>query len=88
MSTKKEKTAAELFMAQALAKQLKQEFKDNILPYWINRMLDPERGFHGRIDGDDRLDENAPKGAIMNARLLWTFASAYRLMKGSEEAKT
>ena len=88
MSTKKEKTAAELFMAQALAKQLKQELKDNILPYWINRMQDPERGFHGRIDGHDRLDENAPKGAIMNARLLWTFASAYRLMKGSEEAKT
>ena len=88
MSTKKEKTAAELFMAQALAKQLKQELKDNILPYWINRMQDPERGFHGRIDGHDRLDENAPKGAIMNARLLWTFASAYRLTKGSEEGKT
>lgn len=88
MSTRKEKTAAELFMAQALAKQLKQELTGNILPYWTNRMQNPERGFYGRIDGHDTLDENAPKGAIMNARLLWTFASAYRLMKESDGAKT
>ena len=88
MSTRKEKTAAELFMAQALAKQLKQELTGNILPYWTNRMQNPERGFYGRIDGHDTLDENAPKGAIMNARLLWTFASAYRLMKESDCAKT
>lgn len=82
------KTAAELFMAQALAKQVKIELKENILPYWTNKMQNPEGGFHGRIDGNEILDTKAPKGAIMNARLLWTFASAHRILKGSEEAES
>ena len=75
-------------MAQALAKQVKQELQDRILPYWIDRMQDPSGGFHGRITGRGQLDPDAPKGAIMNARLLWTFASAYRLFKDSEVAQT
>ena len=88
MTAKANKTAAELFMAQALAKQARQELINNILPYWTERMQDPSGGFHGRIDGNDKLDTKAPKGAIMNARLLWTFASAYRLLKGSAEAES
>jgi len=88
MTAKANKTAAELFMAQALAKQARQELISNILPYWTERMQDPSGGFHGRIDGNDKLDTKAPKGAIMNARLLWTFASAYRLLKGSAEAES
>ena len=75
-----QKTSAELFAAQALAKQVKQELTQNILPYWTERMQNPEGGFHGRINGADKLDPEAPKGAIMNARLLWTFASAYRII--------
>lgn len=50
----------------------------NILPYWMNKMVDPRGGFYGRRDGEDNLDADAPKGAILNARILWTFASAYR----------
>ncbi len=50
----------------------------NILPYWMNKMVDPRGGFYGRRDGGDNLDADAPKGAILNARILWTFASAYR----------
>lgn len=86
MTLKTEKTAAELFMAQALAKQVRIELKENILPYWQKKMTAPEGGFHGRIDGHERLDPEAHKGAIMNARILWTFASAYRVLKGSAEA--
>ncbi len=52
----------------------------NILPYWIDRMVDPAGGFYGRRDGHDRLDPSAPKGAILNARILWTFSSAYRML--------
>ena len=84
MIEEQKKTAAGLFMAQALAKQLKKELKENILPYWTQNMTDPEGGFRGRIDGYGQNDHKAPKGAIMNARLLWTFASAYRLFKEPE----
>ena len=47
----------------------------------MNRMVDPENGgFYGRITGLEELVSDAPKGAILNARILWTFSSAYRLM--------
>jgi len=60
------------------------ELENDILPFWLNKMQDPAGGFHARIDGTGRLDAEAPKGAILNARILWTFSSAYRLL-GKEE---
>ncbi len=69
--------------------RLKQEVQEvlitNILPYWINRMQDTVHGgFYGRIDGHDLLVPEAEKGAVLNARLLWTYASAYRLLRRDE----
>ena len=78
---KPQKTAAELFAAQALATQMKKELTENILPYWIKNMCRPDEGFFGRIDGMENHDLSAPVGNIMTARMLWTFASAYRLFK-------
>lgn len=80
----KEMTAAELLAAKGLASEMKRELTENILPYWMNKMCNSEGGFHGRIDGYDVLDSSAPVGGIMTARILWTFASAYRLL-GKEE---
>ena len=80
---KPHKTAAELFAAQALATQLKSELTKNILPYWMGRVPNPDGGMYGRITGDDIVDPSAPIGNIMTARVLWTFASAYRLFKDS-----
>lgn len=58
--------------------------KENILPYWSTMMVDPAGGFYGRRDGNDCLDATAPKGAILNARILWSFSAAYRVL-GNEE---
>ncbi|MDR0429500.1 MAG: AGE family epimerase/isomerase [Tannerellaceae bacterium] len=64
---------------------MKQELTENILPYWMNKMQDQEHGgFYGRIDGNEVLHPYANKGAIMNARILWTFSSAYRLLRKEE----
>ena len=61
---------------------LKQDLLSNILPYWQERMLDKEHGgFLGRRDGQDNLISHADKGCILNARILWTFSSAYRIVK-------
>lgn len=79
-----QKTSAELFAAQALARQLKKELTENILPYWMLKMTNPEGGFYGRISGNEETDTSAPVGNIMVARILWTFASAYRLI-GKQE---
>jgi mannobiose 2-epimerase len=61
--------------------QLKQELKDelthNILPFWMNKMTDDQNGgFYGQMTGKNQLITNAPKGGILNARILWTFSSA------------
>lgn len=62
----------------------KQEL-ENILSFWINKMQDVQHGgFYGRIDGNDILHTEANKGAILNARILWTFSSAYRILKKEE----
>ena len=57
----------------------------NILPFWSSRMVDQENGgFYGRIDGQGNVHPQAEKGAILNARILWAFAAAYRVLKKPE----
>ena len=59
-------------------RELNSELSGNILPYWINNMVDHNNGgFYGQIDGDDSLHRNANKGIILNTRILWTFSAAY-----------
>lgn len=70
-------------------KNMKQEMQDvleqNILPFWLDRMVDRERGgFYGRIDGHEQLHADAEKGAILNARILWAFSAAYRVLGKKE----
>ena len=65
---------------QRLKQETLDELTRDILPFWERRMQDGCGGFHGRIDGQGRLDPKAPKGAILNARILWTFSAAYRLL--------
>ena len=65
------------------------ELTTGILPFWMEKMADNvQGGFYGRIDGDDKLHADAPKGAILNARILWTFSAAYRLLRKPEYLET
>jgi mannobiose 2-epimerase len=48
-------------------------------------MTDAQKGgYYGEIDGHDRIVLNADKGAILNARILWAFSAAYRVMQRQE----
>ena len=59
--------------------------EENILSFWITRMTDHERGgYYGQMTGDGRIVKDADKGAILNARLLWTFSAAYRVLGKKE----
>lgn len=70
---------------QAFREDILANMTGNILPYWMHKMVDEERGgFYGRRDGFDNLVPDAPKGAILNARLLWSFAAAYRVTRRTE----
>ena len=60
---------------------------ENILPFWLNNMRDHYRGgWYGQMTGHGELVKNAPRSAVLYARLLWTFAAAYRVL-GSMESK-
>lgn len=53
----------------------------NILSFWQERMVDYQQGgFYGRIDGYNVLHPDAEKGAVLNARILWTFSAAARVL--------
>ncbi len=71
---------------------LKYEMQDvvenNILRFWLDKMQDTEHGgFYGRMDSNEVLHPEAEKGAILNARILWAFSAAYRVLRKPEYLK-
>ena len=61
------------------------ELINNILPFWMTKMIDTrDGGFYGRIDGNGLIHNDADKGCVLNSRILWTFSSAYRVLKNPE----
>lgn len=70
-------------------KGFKEELQNNILPFWIDKMTDNKNGgFYGQIDGHNNLHPEANKGAVLNARILWTFSAAYRILGNAEYLST
>ncbi len=60
--------------------ELERELKINILGFWMNHARDDKHGgFVGEIRDDMTVVSDADKGLVLNARILWTFASAYRI---------
>jgi cellobiose epimerase len=51
---------------------------ENILPFWKKYTIDKKYGgFLGQINNDLSVEENAEKGLVLNARILWTFSAVY-----------
>ena len=66
---------------EQLKKQFRKCLEENILKYWIEQVTDQQNGgYYGRIDGHNIVHPEAEKGAVMNARILWAFAAAYRVL--------
>ncbi|REL24953.1 N-acyl-D-glucosamine 2-epimerase [Rhodohalobacter sp. SW132] len=66
---------------EQLRTEMASELQNEILPFWIKNAVDPEfGGFIGRLDNSGHLYKEADKAVILNARLLWTFSAAYRVM--------
>ena len=64
-----------------MKKEMLDVLENNILRFWLDKMTDHENGgFYGRIDGSGVLHPDAEKGAILNARILWAFSAAYRVL--------
>jgi mannobiose 2-epimerase len=72
-------------MTNIMKREMLDVLTQNILPFWLNQMQDQENGgFYGRMTGEGCLIKDADKGAILNARILWSFSAAYRVLQKPE----
>jgi len=74
---------------KGLRERVEKELLGDILPFWLKYAVDEEYGgFRGQIANDLTIDPLAHKGLILNARILWTFAKAYKVYGGEVYLRT
>ncbi len=68
-------------LSTTIKTQLIETYKDT-LQFWQDHTIDHELGgFYGEVDRLGRPVQLTPKGVVLNARILWTFSSAYNFLK-------
>jgi mannobiose 2-epimerase len=74
---------------RGLRDEMRTELTERILPFWMNAASDRRHGgVIGLIVEDGTTDPEAPKGAILHARVLWTFSAAYRALGDERYRRT
>lgn len=62
-----------------LLTRIEADLRGNILPFWRNHAVNAAAGtFHGTLANDLTVDPAAERGALLTARILWTYAAAFR----------
>lgn len=74
-------------LAVGLRDELAEELHERLLPYWLRARDSVRGGFVGRITGRNEMVLDAPRGGIVNARILWTFSAAARITGRTEYAE-
>jgi mannobiose 2-epimerase len=63
---------------ETLRTSARNDLQQNILRFWLDNSIDEANGgFFGRITNNNVVVPDAPKGLVLNARILWTFSAAY-----------
>ena len=58
--------------------QVESELHGDILPYWRQHAPDPASGgFVGLVTNEGTVQPGMPRGALLSARILWTYSAAY-----------
>ena len=60
--------------------EVRENLTSGILPYWLG-LKDPKGGFYGEVSSDGKVLYDAPRGVILNARIIWSFAAAYQALQ-------
>lgn len=67
------------FNESEFKQQVEEQLTSNILPFWMTHVVDRVNGgFYGAVTNDLQVRNDVPRSAILCARILWTFAAAYR----------
>ena len=71
-----------------LKTELKQELQ-SILSYWMDNSIDEKNGgFVGQIDYNNTIKNEAEKGSVLNARLLWSFSAGFKISNNTAHLVT
>lgn len=70
---------AQSHVDKVLKDEITSDLKENILSFWERYSVDPSGGFYGSLGRDGAPIADTPKGGVLNARILWTFSTAYRM---------
>jgi len=63
----------------SLSTEADRQLREHILPFWLKHARDPKHGgFIGELAVDGTVNDSAPRGPLLAARILWTFSSAYQ----------
>lgn len=63
--------------------ELRTHLVEKVLPFWENLADDRFGGYYGYMGHDFTVQPEAHKGCILNSRILWTFATAARVLNDS-----
>lgn len=57
----------------------------SVLQWWMNHTVDKELGgFYGSVDNNNDPLKSAPRGVVLNSRILWTFSAGFHYSKDPE----
>lgn len=68
---------AQSHVDKVLKDEITSDLKENILSFWERYSVDSSGGFYGSLGRDGAPIADAPKGGVLNARILWTFSTAF-----------
>ncbi len=64
-----------------MIEEVRNHLINDIIPFWKGLRDDEFGGYYGYMGYDLKLEKRAPKGCILNSRILWFFSNAYTLLK-------
>lgn len=75
----------QLFDKRDWKERIHKELTGNILPFWMKHTVDRvNSGFYGALTNDLVVHNEEPRSAILCARILWTYATAYQRLGGDD----
>ena len=67
-----------------LAREVKNELENHIIPFWNSLQDNENGGFYGYMSSGLELDKNAVKGVILHSRILWFYSNCYLVLKDKD----
>lgn len=70
----------------------KRELEDelsSIMRFWETKTIDGKNGgFYGKLNNANKVFFDAPKGSVLNSRILWAFSASYNLTRNKDYLHT